>query len=116
MGPLLRILLPLALVLLTAERSWAGPCAPEIDKTQAQIDSALDQQAGAGKSGAIGQAVTDHRQPTPESIAAAEKALGEGASIRQALAALTRARTGDEKGDAAECQSDLAEAQKALKP
>jgi hypothetical protein len=65
-------------VLLGGGAAIAGPCSVQIDKEQAKIDAALDQQAEAGKTGVESAAATDSRQPTPASIAAAEKALGRG--------------------------------------
>jgi hypothetical protein len=111
---LYRVLIVIALTLLAPGVSVAGPCIAEIDKTQAQIDAVLDLQAGAGKTGSEGAATTAHRQPTPETIAAAEKALGEGASIRDALAALELARSADAQSDAAGCRVALRNAHKAF--
>jgi hypothetical protein len=112
---LYRIFIPFIFVLLVCEAAVAGPCTAEIDKTQARIDAALDRQAGAGNTAAESTAATAHHQPTPETIAAAEKALGEGASIRDALAALEIARAADAQGDAAGCRAAILSAQKALK-
>ena len=102
-------------VLLGGGAAIAGTCIAEIDKEQAKIDAALDQQAEAGKTGVESMAATDSRQPTPASIAAAERALGEGVSIREAMAALNRARKATDRGDAAACQAELADARKFLR-
>jgi len=110
-----RIFIPVIFLLFAYRAAVAGPCTAEIDKVQAQIDAALDRQAGAGKAGSEGAAATAHHQPTPESIAAAEKALGEGASIREALAALEIGRAADDRGDAAGCRAAVANARKALR-
>jgi hypothetical protein len=109
------ILISVIFVLISCDSAVAGPCTAEIGKTQAQIDAALDRQAGTGKTGSETAAATAHHQPTPETIAAAEKALGEGASIRDALAALAIGRAADDRGDAAGCREAIANAQKALK-
>jgi hypothetical protein len=102
-------------VLLGGAAALASPCSVGIDREQAKIDAALDQQAGAGKTGVESTAATDSRQPTPASIAAAERALGEGVSIRDALASLTRARKADDGEDAAACQAELVAARKFLR-
>ena len=105
---------PLALLLLAPTLALASPCSAEIDATQAQIDSALNQDAAKGKTGDQTAAATDHRQPTAASIAAAEARLGEGHSVSKALAALDLARKADAQGDAAACHADVADADKAL--
>ena len=111
-----RILLAVALVLILSNSAIAGrPCRAEIAKTQAEIDAALDRKAGAGKTGSESVAATAHHQPTPQSIAAAERALGEGASIRRALDALANARAADAEGDAERCRAAIANAHQALK-
>lgn len=110
-----RVLIPVIFTLLASEAAFAGPCTAAIGKTQAQIDAKLNRKALAGPTGTESVDATLHHQPSPESIAAAEKALGEGASIRAAIAALKLARAADDKGDAAGCQAALANAQNALK-
>jgi hypothetical protein len=112
---LLRAYLTGIFTLAAGAAAVAGPCAQEIVKTQARIDAALESQAAAGKPGKEVAAATAHRQPTPESIAAAEKALGEGVSIQAALDALERARTADARGDAALCEKAVADARKAMR-
>jgi hypothetical protein len=111
-----RILLPTIFTLLAFEAALAGPCTAEIAKTQAQVDAKLHRKALAGPTGKESSVATLHHQPSPETIAAAEKALGEGASIRAALSELKLARAADDEGDAAGCQSALADARKALRP
>jgi hypothetical protein len=101
--------------LIAAGRAAAGPCTAEIGREQAKIDAALDREAGHGTAGVEGTAATDNRQPTPASIAAAERALGEGVSIREALAALDRARRADGKDDASGCRLELVDARKFLR-
>jgi hypothetical protein len=110
-----RTLLAVTLVLNLCNSAAAGPCTAEIVKIQAKVDAALDRKAGAGKTGSESVAATAHHQPTPETIAAAERALGEGASIRRALDALATGRVADARGDAEGCRAAIANAHKALK-
>ncbi|MFZ0209683.1 MAG: hypothetical protein WAL59_26835 [Roseiarcus sp.] len=105
----------LLFVFLGLDAAIAGPCKADIDAEQAKIDAALDQVAKAGKTGVESTAATESRQPTPASIAAAEKALGEGVSIREAMAALERARRADEHGDMSACHAEVTEARKFLR-
>jgi hypothetical protein len=53
--------------------SYAGPCSQEIDRLRAEIDAKLGALAAAGPTTQESTAATKHRQPTPRSIAAAEK-------------------------------------------
>lgn len=92
----------------------AGPCTAEIDSLQATVDAKIDATAGVGRMGRESSAATDHRQPTPGSIARAEESLGEGGSYDQVLAALNQARTADQAGDAGACQRALAAARDAM--
>jgi hypothetical protein len=112
-----RVLIPTTIfTLLASGAAFAGPCTAEIAKTQAQVDAKLHRKASTGPAARESSIATLHHQPSPESIAAAEKDLGEGASIRTALAELKTARAADHKGDATACQSALTNAQNALKP
>jgi hypothetical protein len=112
----IRLILPLtaAALALSILPGHAGPCTEGIDHVQAQVDAKIDATAGAGPSGSQTRAAGMHHQPTPESIAAAEKRLGEGAGVRAALEALARARDADRANDKGACESALAEAQRAI--
>ena len=69
-------LLSMAVFLLTIAPCHAGPCSKQIEELQIQIDAKLNAAAAAGPAGDETTAATDHRQPTPKSIAAAEVKLG----------------------------------------
>jgi hypothetical protein len=103
-----------ALFLSCAAAANAGPCAVQIDAVQMLVDAKADAVAGAGRTGNESTAALLHRQPTPGSIGRAEEALGEGASVEKALAALGRARETDAAGNADACQQALAEALRAI--
>jgi 3-methyladenine DNA glycosylase/8-oxoguanine DNA glycosylase len=75
-----------AVVLVTSiTASLAGPCSQQIDQVQAKIDAKLEAIAAAGRSARESVAATMHRQPTLESIAAAEANLGDASpeSVQQ---------------------------------
>jgi hypothetical protein len=61
---------------LSIVTSEAGPCSLEIDRTQDRVDAMIAATAAAGPSAPESTAATMHRQPTPNSIAAAEEGLG----------------------------------------
>ena len=93
----------------SARRSQTGPampapCTHEIDRMQARVDAMIAAMAAAGPAGRESGAATRHRQPTPDSIAAAEEKLGEGARAERALAALAQARAADRAGDQSACE------------
>jgi hypothetical protein len=93
--------------ILAATSVNAGPCTAEIDRLQSIVDAGIDITAGAGPGGRESTAAKDHHQPTPESIARAEKGLGDGAAYERALESLSQARAADRAGDAASCARAL---------
>jgi hypothetical protein len=95
---------------------YAGPCSTEIDRMQARVDAMIEAVAAAGATGRESTAATMHRQPTPESIAAAEQKLGDGARGDRALAAMAQARAADRAGDKSGCERALADVQRILGP
>ncbi|AWM87399.1 hypothetical protein [Microvirga sp. 17 mud 1-3] len=105
-----------AFVFLSIPAGHAGPCIAAIDRLQAQLDTRVDTTAGAGSASRESTGALLHREPTPESIARAEGALGEGKALQAGLEALGRAREADKAGDENACQHFLEEAQKSLKP
>jgi hypothetical protein len=62
---------------LSIVTSDAGPCSLEIDRIQDRVDAMIAATAAAGPSARESTAAMMHRQPTPNSIAAAEEGLGE---------------------------------------
>lgn len=106
--------LSFSLVVVTT-MAQAGPCSRAIDRMQAQIDARLEAIAASGKTAKQSLAADQSRQPTPESIAAAEATLGEGKGAQAALADLARARKFDQAGSAARCKREVRRARRALK-
>jgi hypothetical protein len=96
--------------------SLAGQCLPQIDQVQAKIDAKLEAIAAAGRLARESIAATMHRQPTPESIAAAEANLGDVSpeKVQEAEAFITRARDADRAGDQSACEQALAKAQRVI--
>jgi len=92
----------------------AGPCTKEIEAVQIQVDTVLEATAGAGPTLPESQSAGLHHEPTPESIARAEAAAGEGAQGEQAVGALARAREADEAGDTPLCHAALVDARRAI--
>jgi hypothetical protein len=112
--PRLRTLAALLAATFLPLSAHAGPCAADIDRVQAQADARIDATAGRGRTGTESTAATDHREPTPESIARAEQRLDGSTAGQTALAALAQARQADAAGDASACERALDAARNAL--
>jgi len=99
----------LAATMVPVSPAIAGPCAPMIDRAQAQVDARIDAMAGSGASAPESTGALQHHQPTPGSIANAERRAGDGSRAQAALALLAQARKADEAGDTAGCTRALEE-------
>ena len=97
---------------------YAGPCLHEIHRVQLEIDAKLNANAAAGPAARESTAATMNRQPTPESMAAAEARLGEVSpqKMEAVAAAMARARAADAASDKSACEQALADAQRAIGP
>jgi hypothetical protein len=114
----LRLLALIAMFAACAGAAHAGPCTVQIDATQARFDAKLALAARGGPTARESVAATDHRQPTPDSIAAAEAKLGDLSprTVEAIEAGMTRARKADAEGNKAACDAALAEVQRAIGP
>jgi hypothetical protein len=103
---------------MSISSSHAGPCSRDIDKMQGRIDSALEAKAAAGPAAKEGTFAGMSKQPTPQSMAAAEEELGEVSpqTLDGARRAMPKARAADSAGDSSACASALAEVQRAIGP
>jgi hypothetical protein len=111
---ILRKIAAILAILFAPTSSYAGPCTPEISRIQVEIDKQIEITAEKGKTAKQTVGAQLGHQPTPQSIAEAEAALGEAAP-QAALLALARARELDKRGDAKGCTLAAQEAQRALK-
>lgn len=109
-----RLLLSATLAAFVMTAANAGPCTVEIDKVQAQVDAKIDAIAASGRTGTETRAARMHYQPTPESIAAAERRLHESQGVNRALAALAQARKADAADKASACEKALSQARAAI--
>jgi predicted lipid-binding transport protein (Tim44 family) len=105
-----------AVLVASMSSSYAGPCSPEIERMQARIDAQLEAKAAAGPNAKESVGALEHRQPTPDSIAAAEERLGEvsGKTAETVTQAMARARAADNAGDKSTCEQALADVQRAI--
>jgi hypothetical protein len=113
-----RLLALAAILAASIGAADAGPCAAQIDQMQARFDAKLAAAARSGPTARESVAATDHRQPTPDSIAAAEAKLGDISprTVEEIESGMARARRADAEGNRAACESALAEVQRAIGP
>jgi hypothetical protein len=102
----------------SASAAFAGPCTSDIALMQARFDAKLEAAARKGPTGRESVAATDSRQPTPDSIAAAEAKLGDLSprTVEVIESGMARARKADLAGDKSACEAALAEVQQAIGP
>jgi hypothetical protein len=94
----------------------AGPCAPEIVAMQARLDANLAAIARSGPTAPESAGALEHHQPTPGSIAAAERKLGEiPPEANQIITkAMAKAQEADQAGDKAACEQALEEIERTI--
>lgn len=96
----------------------AGPCSSEIASMQARLDARLNAKAASGPMAPESQNALRHRQPTPQSLATAERGLGELSAEKGKIiaGAMARARDADRAGDLEACERALDEVRRAIAP
>jgi hypothetical protein len=112
----MRLLVLIVAFAASMSAGYAGPCSRAIDRMQARIDARLEAAAGAGPMAPVSSGAYLHRQPTPDSIAAAEARLGEVSpqTIAAVRAAMIRARDADGAGRKRACRQALADVRRAM--
>jgi len=103
----------LFVLLSAALPAHAGTCTDDIARTQAQLDLAIEKDAGShGWKPESLSALRSH-QPTPRSLAEAEG--DNGLDFTNALDSLDRARSADRTGDIAACNREISRARAVLR-
>ena len=94
--------------------SRAGPCAEDLYKADVEIGKRLDAIAAKGRPGPESDFATTHHQPTPSTVAGAEEKVGDisSAQVETVRRFMAEAKTADDAGDKAACETALAEARK----
>lgn len=108
-----RLCLALGLAIF-APSAQAASCSHEIDRAQAAVDAKIDAIAAKDPGVAESRAARLHRQPTPASIAAAERHQRGDVRVKHALNALARARAANRRGDTSACFAAVAQARAAF--
>jgi hypothetical protein len=97
--------------------AYAGPCSDDIARVESQFNKRLEAIAASGPTG-VEDAIArgKHLQPTPRSIANAEKKLGEMSQqkINAVRHAMDLARAADASGDKSACEKALAGVEREL--
>jgi 3-methyladenine DNA glycosylase/8-oxoguanine DNA glycosylase len=92
----------------------AGPCSHAIVRAQIRVDAKIATAAALSRFAPQSRAARLHHQPTPATVAEAERQLNEGGGGAAALAALARAREADRDSDFPACRRALAEVREDL--
>ena len=105
-------------LLLSTVPCAAGPCAKDIVSMQARIEARMGQLAAAGPSAKQSLGAQMHRQPTPGSMANAERKLGELSpdTIVKVNKAMDRAQKADNGGDEKGCRQALEDVARIIGP
>jgi hypothetical protein len=96
----------ICILLCAAAPAYAASCKHSITRVQAQVDAAIEKNAGSHGWEPESLDATRGRQPTPRSLAAVDDRYG--ADFTEALDSLDRARAADRIGDMAACNRELA--------
>ena len=102
-------------VALSSQPGRANFCSRDIDRAWTQVDAKIQARSAAGRSVPQSTIALFHRQPTQNSVAAAEKTLIDvWLPIETAVAALSRAREADRANGRIACEEALAEVQRVI--
>jgi hypothetical protein len=114
-GPLLG--LSIAAFVASTMACAAGPCAPEIAAMEARLNANVAAIARSGPSAPESAGALEHHQPTPGSIAAAERKLGEIPPEANEIItkAMAKAQEADAAGDKAACEQALEEVERTIR-
>src|SRR6185437_11866760 len=103
-----------ASALLPAAAAGKSSCSADLRRTSRAVDRALDQHAAASPYAPESKAATLGHQPTPSSIARAERRFDNWPNGSKAVAAVARARQANKAGDIQGCLDALREARTAI--
>jgi hypothetical protein len=103
----------ICILLCAAAPAHAASCKHSIARVQAQVDTAIEKNAGSHGWAPESLGATRGYQPTPRSLAAVEDRYGP--DFTEALDSLDRARAADRIGDMAACNRELARVRAVLR-
>lgn len=90
-------------LLCVASPAYSGVCTRSVARVQAQIDAAIEAQAGSQPWQPESLSALRGHQPTPRTLATADGSP----ELLRALGSLDRARAADRAGDRARCTTEL---------
>src|SRR5690348_9872467 len=102
--------------ILAAAPAHAGPCTDRIYETDLDVAKLLGSAAAEGRPAPESAFATMHRQPTPGSIASAERQAGDltADQLQAVTEAMDEARHADDQGDDAGCEQAMNEVDRML--
>jgi hypothetical protein len=106
-------LLAVATLLPTASFGKTA-CSADLRRTTRAVDRALDQHAASTPFAPESTAAKLHHQPTPSTVARAERRFDDWPNRSEAVRALRRARQANHAGDAQACLAALRDARVAV--
>jgi hypothetical protein len=112
-GSLVSALLVVAISLPQATLAKTA-CSADLRRTRIAVNKALDQHASTSQYAPESTFATMNRQPTPATIARAERRYDNWPNGSQAVAALARARQANQAGDVQGCLDAAREARIAI--
>jgi hypothetical protein len=104
----------LAPLLLPQPSQAKTACSAELRRTSKAVDRALDQYASTAPFAPESKFATLNHQPTPSTIARAERRFDNWPNGSEAVAAVQRARKANKAGDTQGCLNALREARMAI--
>ncbi len=99
---------------LPAASTGKTACSAELRRTSRAVDNALDQHASSGLFAPESTAAKLHHQPTPSTVARAERNFDGWPNGSEAVKAVQRARQANKMGDVQGCLNALREARTAI--
>jgi hypothetical protein len=110
----LTVLSLLTSIIPPAMAAGKGACAADLRRTSRAVDRALEQKAGSSSYAPESRAAKLGHQPTPSSIARAERRFDDWSNGGEAVAAIERARQASKSGDTQGCLDALRAARLAI--
>jgi hypothetical protein len=111
------IVLSALAIACSVQTGHASVCSKDIDRAWAKIDAKIQARIAVGRSVPQSTIALLHRQPTQNSIAAAEQTLSDAwQPMEMAVAALSRAHQADGANDRMACEGALADVQRMIGP
>src|SRR5262245_66004693 len=108
------VMIGAAAVVLSVRAGHAGPCAEAMERMQAQLDASIAAAIDTARFAREARDAFGLPAPTRGAPTAGAGPRRDPSWMREAIAALARARDADRSGDNAACEQALGDAQRAI--